>query len=96
MTEYSNAQQNVLRVATKLSPLWKHNIKLRILQAEANFELSGITNDVTKYNNVLAAIDSEILSVVSYLLLDPPHADRYTALKKQTNSRVFGFGKSTD
>ncbi|GFU38965.1 hypothetical protein NPIL_430941 [Nephila pilipes] len=76
MTEDSNAQQLVSRVAAKLPPLWKHNIKLWFLQTKANFELSGITNDVTKYNNVLAATDSEILSVVSDLLFDPPHADR--------------------
>ncbi|GFU40530.1 hypothetical protein NPIL_427861 [Nephila pilipes] len=96
MTEDNNAQQHLLSVATKLPPLWKHNIKLWFLQAETNFELSGITNDVTKYSNVLAAIDSEILSVVSDLLFDPPHADRYAALKKQTTSRVFDFGKTKD
>ncbi|GFT21443.1 uncharacterized protein NPIL_426621 [Nephila pilipes] len=84
MTEDSNAQQHVSHVAAKLPPLWKQNIKLWFLQAEANFELSGIiTNDVTKYNNVIAAIDSEILSVVSDLLFDPPHADRYTTLKNR-------------
>ncbi|GFS95582.1 uncharacterized protein NPIL_627451 [Nephila pilipes] len=83
MTEDSNAQQHVSRVAAKLPPLWKQNIKLWFLQAEASFELSGITNDVTKYNNVIAAIDSEILSVVSDLLFDPPHADRYTTLKNR-------------
>ncbi|GFT48956.1 uncharacterized protein NPIL_163831 [Nephila pilipes] len=83
MTEDSNAQQHASRIAAKLPPLWKHNIKLWFLQAETNFELSGITNDVTKYNNVLAAIDSEILSVVSDLLFDPPHVDR---LGKSTDS----------
>ncbi|GFS97371.1 hypothetical protein NPIL_586851 [Nephila pilipes] len=81
MSDDSNAQQHVSHVATKLPPLWKQNIKLWFLQAEANFELSGVTNDVTKYNNVIAAIDSEILSVVSDLLFDPSHADRYAALK---------------
>ncbi|GFT18931.1 uncharacterized protein NPIL_150611, partial [Nephila pilipes] len=59
------------------------NIKLWFLQAEANFELFGITNDVTKYNNVIAAIDSEILSVISDLLFDPPHADRFVTLKNR-------------
>ncbi|GFT64006.1 uncharacterized protein NPIL_530711 [Nephila pilipes] len=83
MTEVSNAQQHVSHVADKLPPLWKQNLKLWFLQAEANFELSGITNDVTKYNNVIAAIDSEILSVVSDLLFDPSHADRYTTLKNR-------------
>ncbi|GFS99752.1 uncharacterized protein NPIL_405121 [Nephila pilipes] len=83
MTEVSNAQQHVSRVAAKLPPLWKQNIKHWFLQAEANFELFGITNDVTKYNNVIAAIDSEILSVVSDLLFDPPHEDRYVTLKNR-------------
>ncbi|GFU31437.1 transposon Ty3-G Gag-Pol polyprotein [Nephila pilipes] len=83
MTNDCNAQQHVSRVAAKLPSLGKQNIKLWFLLAEANFELYGITNDVTKYNNVIAAIDSEILSVVSDLLFDPPHADRYTTLKNR-------------
>ncbi|GFS66659.1 uncharacterized protein NPIL_600881 [Nephila pilipes] len=83
MTEDSIAQQQVSRVAAKLPPLWKHNIKLWLLQAEANFELFVITNDVTKHNNVLPAIDSKILSVVSDFLFDPPHADRYATLKNR-------------
>ncbi|GFS92616.1 uncharacterized protein NPIL_456811 [Nephila pilipes] len=83
MTEDSNAQQHVSRVAAKLPPLWKQNIRLWFLQAEAKFDLSGIANDVTKYNNIISAIDSEILSVVSDLLFDPPHEDLYITQKNR-------------
>ncbi|GFT39450.1 uncharacterized protein NPIL_354591 [Nephila pilipes] len=61
----------------------KQEYKALVSPSRANFELSGITNDVTKYNNVIAAIDSEILLVVSNLLLDSPHVDRFVTLKNR-------------
>ncbi|GFT21973.1 retrovirus-related Pol polyprotein from transposon 297-like Protein [Nephila pilipes] len=60
MTENSNAQQHVSRVAAKLPPLWKQNVKLWFLQAEANFELSGITNDVNSENLQIRKVLSEL------------------------------------
>ena len=74
---------HVSRIAVKLPPLWKNNIKLWFVQAESNFELSGITADQTKYNNIIAAIDPETLSAVSDILLNPPASDKYDTLKNR-------------
>lgn len=71
----------VAKLGVKLPPLWKSNIKLWFAQAESNFELSGITVDSTKYNNIVAAIDPETLSAVSDILLNPPSHDKYKTLK---------------
>lgn len=75
----NNAQ--VAKLGVKLPPLWKANIKLWFAQAESNFELSGITVDATKYNNIVAAIDPETLSAVSDILLNPPTTNKYATLK---------------
>lgn len=74
---------HVARVALKLPPFWKNNIKLWFIQAESNFELSGITNENTKYNNIVAAVDPETLTNVSDILLNPPANDRYNILKER-------------
>nr|XP_029715297.1 uncharacterized protein LOC115258926 [Aedes albopictus] len=50
-------------------------------QLEAQFALTGITREETRYYHVLAAIDSEILACCSDIIRDPPPAGQYTAIK---------------
>lgn len=76
----SNASQ-VSHLSVKIPPLWKSKIKLWFIQAESNFELAKITNDLTKYNYLVSSIDPETLSSVSDILFAPPAADRYNTLK---------------
>ncbi|XP_054711444.1 uncharacterized protein LOC129221033 [Uloborus diversus] len=72
---------SVLRVATRLPPLWKSNITVWFIQVEASFNVSCITNDETKYNYLLSAIDADTLSAVSDLIIAPPEGNKYQALK---------------
>ncbi|GFW74946.1 retrovirus-related Pol polyprotein from transposon opus [Trichonephila clavipes] len=51
--------------------------------AESNFALSAITNDQTKYNNIIAAINPETLSSVADILFEPPAANKFKALKER-------------
>lgn len=81
--ENNPSESQIARIAVKLPPLWKNNIKLWFVQAESNFELSAITNDLTKYNNVIAAIDPETLSAVSDILFNPPASNKYNTLKER-------------
>ena len=73
----------VAKLGVKLPPLWRNNIKLWFVQAESNFQLSGITSDGTKYNNIVAAIDPETLTAVSDILLNPPEQNKYVTLKSR-------------
>ncbi|XP_054709410.1 uncharacterized protein LOC129219116 [Uloborus diversus] len=73
----------ISHLAVKIPPIWKTGIKLWFIQVESNFELAKITNDTTKYNYIVAAIDPETLSVVSDILFAPPAADKYGALKSR-------------
>ena len=74
--------QNINRVSCKIPPLWKNNIQIWFVQVEANFATSQITNDLTKYNTVIASIDADPLVLVSDLILNPSTENRCETLKQ--------------
>ncbi|GFY74441.1 uncharacterized protein TNIN_166291, partial [Trichonephila inaurata madagascariensis] len=51
---------------------------------EAQFSNSGISNDTTKYNIVVAALDENVLDILS----NPPHDDKYETLKNALLNRL--------
>lgn len=73
----------IARVGLKLPPIWKNNIKLWFVQVESNFQISGISQDLTQYNTLIASIDPESLSAVSDILLNPPETNKYETLKQR-------------
>lgn len=73
----------VNRIALRVPPFWKPNIQLWFSQVEAAFQLSGITNDDTKYASLVSSIDSESLNYVSDLIYSPPQQDKYDTLKRR-------------
>ena len=75
--------QAVARVAVKPPPFWKSNPALWFVRLEAQFELANISTDLTKFNHVLSAVDSDILNSVSDLVLKPPETDKYKTLKER-------------
>ncbi|KAF8795370.1 hypothetical protein HNY73_003224 [Argiope bruennichi] len=52
-----------------------------MVHPSSNFALAKITNDLTKYNHLIASIDPETLSAVADILLAPPDTNKYDALK---------------
>lgn len=74
----------IARVAVKPPPFWKTNPKLWFAQLEAQFSIAGISDDSTKFNHVVAAIESDVLSTVQDIVMDPPEkGQRYSELKKR-------------
>ncbi|CAG9820036.1 unnamed protein product [Phaedon cochleariae] len=69
------------RVSVKLPPFWKNDPKLSFIQLEAQFQLSGINRDITKYNHVVSAIDTEILQQVADFVTNPPITHKYEGIK---------------
>ena len=51
------------------------------MQAESNFQVSRITSEVTKCNNIVGAMNPETLTAVSDILLNPPEQNKYNMLK---------------
>ena len=73
----------IAKLGIKLPSLWWNNIKLWFVQAESDFQLFRITNDITKYNNIVAAINPEMLTAVSDILLNPLEQNKYNMVKSR-------------
>lgn len=76
-------QVEISRVAIRPPAFWKANPKLWFSQIEAQFNIAKITADETKFNHVVAAIESDILSAVQDIVLKPPETDKYECLKNR-------------
>lgn len=73
----------VNRVAVRVPPFWKGDPMIWFAQVEAQFDLAGICNDTTKYNHIICAVDTEILSQVADIVQNPPDNEKYNKLKNR-------------
>ncbi|GBL88536.1 hypothetical protein AVEN_86269-1 [Araneus ventricosus] len=73
----------VSRIAVKVPPFWRENPAIRFSQLESQFITSGIVQDSIKYHNVVASVETEILSQVSDIITSPPNDDMYKKLKER-------------
>ncbi|GFU23720.1 uncharacterized protein TNCV_2341121 [Trichonephila clavipes] len=73
----------VARIALRLSPFWKSNVRLWIAQCDHAFTFSGISSDDTKYSALVANLDAETLSYVSDIVLSPPNSDKCHTLSQR-------------
>ncbi|GFU37439.1 uncharacterized protein TNCV_4273911 [Trichonephila clavipes] len=73
----------VARIALRLAPFWKSNVRLWIAQCDHAFTFSGISSDDTKYSAFVANLDAETLSYVSDIVLSPPNSDKYHTLSQR-------------
>ncbi|XP_062539123.1 uncharacterized protein LOC134207414 [Armigeres subalbatus] len=74
-------------VAVKLPDFWKSDPTMWFAQAEAQFALAGVTQDVIKFHHIVAKIDQSVICHVTDLVKDPPAAGRYAVIKKRLISR---------
>ncbi|XP_056106413.1 uncharacterized protein LOC130084911 [Rhinichthys klamathensis goyatoka] len=65
----------------KLPDFWQHNPRPWFQHIEVQFQLRGITQDVTKYFHVVAALDASTTARAMALLEAPPADGKYDALK---------------
>ncbi|GFU72891.1 transposon Tf2-8 polyprotein [Trichonephila clavipes] len=73
----------VARIALRLPPFWKSNVRLWIAQCDHAFTFSGISSDDTKYSALVTNLDAETLSYVSDIVLSPPNSDKYHTLSQR-------------
>lgn len=76
-------QQQVAKIALRIPPFWKANVRLWIAQCDNAFTYSGITSDETKFSALVANIDAETLSHVSDIVLNPPDTHKYKKLSER-------------
>ncbi|XP_073830410.1 uncharacterized protein [Musca autumnalis] len=68
--------------AIKIPRFWRENPSLWFVQVEAQFALNGIDSEQKKYYIIIAELETELLTHVSDIVLNPPE-DVYTQLKKR-------------
>lgn len=88
-TTPSSAMPSVSKVAVKLPTFWADKPAVWFAQAEAQFELSGITTESTKYNYVISQLDSRVAAEVQDIIINPPEAgSRFRKLKEELIKRL--------
>ena len=82
-TSAANHDSNVCvnRVSVKVPPFWPEQPEIWFAQVEAQFSISGINNDISKFNTVVATIESNVLSQICDAILNPPEQGKYNNLK---------------
>lgn len=75
------ATQEISRVAVKVPPFWRPNVKLWFMQLESQFVTANINVENTKFHYVLGAIESDVLNQVSDFLVSLPNENKYSLLK---------------
>ena len=89
--EVFNAQTNqVNRVSIKLPEFWTKSPEVWFARVEAQFGTKGTTQDHTKYDYIVSALDVNTAEVQS-VLINPPAENKYNTLKK---ALIKTFGKS--
>ncbi|GBM63101.1 hypothetical protein AVEN_68552-1 [Araneus ventricosus] len=78
LSESSNSSAGVSAVAIKTPAFWSEKPELWFAQLESQFALGNIS---TKFHFVIAALNSDDLTCVLDLVLNPPQTDSYNSLK---------------
>ena len=87
----NNPTPAVQAVTLKLPSFWCSKPEVWFTQIESQFAIRHITNDQTRYDYVVSALDDSTASEIEALLLSPPAENRYDAVKQ---TLISAFGKS--
>lgn len=84
-----NAQpnNNVNAVRIRVPPFWKNDPQLWFLQLEAQFALSNIVSDLTKFNTVVGNVEPSFLDPVKDIIRNPPANNRYETIKTRLTKK---------
>ena len=86
----------VIRVSMKLPPFWEIDPATWFVNVETQFALANIVTDETKYNYVVANLDSKFWTEVKEILRNPPSSGKCDKLKIRFNPPSQCFPGSED
>lgn len=72
----------ISRVTVKVPPFWATQPQIWFAQIESQFDICGVSTDLTKFNTIVGNIESSVLTQVTDAVLTPPENDKYENLKK--------------
>lgn len=87
----NNADQQVSAVSLKLPEFWINSPEVWFARVEAQFGTKNITEDQTKYDYTVSALDFRTAEEIHALLINPPDKNKYSAIKE---ALIKAFGKS--
>jgi hypothetical protein len=73
----------VYRVSVRLPPFWPDRPAVWFAQAEAQFELSNITRQRTKFNYMVSQLNQQQAAEVEDIIISPPEQEPYDRLKAE-------------
>lgn len=83
----TNDEAQISKVQIKVPPFWHESPEIWFAQVEAQFKLTGTTTDISKFNTVVGAVESKILTQVANAVLTPPANGKYENIKAQILDR---------
>ncbi|XP_033334493.2 uncharacterized protein LOC117225230 [Megalopta genalis] len=84
----SAATPEVCRVGIRIPPFWPDRPEIWFNQIEAQFTISGITADSTKFCHVMAQLDAKYAVEVWDIFTASPETDKYETLKRALIRRM--------
>ena len=78
----------VERVSVRVPPFWAADPAMWFSQLEAQFEVSNISQDSTKFNYVIANLEPRYATEIRDLIATPPETDKYTKIKRELIDRL--------
>lgn len=91
ISDNQEAAQIVNATSIKLPEFWTKSPSVWFARIEAQFSTRNITQDRTKYDYVVSALDANTAEEIQHILLSPPTTGKYEALK---DVLIKTFGKS--
>lgn len=82
-----STDQEIHPIQIRLPQFWPNSVNTWFIQVEAQFSISRITNDLSKYNYLISALPLDVAESITDILENPPDADLYSNLKKILISR---------
>lgn len=78
----------LFRVGVRIPPFWPEKPTIWFSQIEAQFSMSRITDDLTKFNYVLSHLDRQYSVEVEDVIIAPPDTGKYDKLKSELIKRL--------
>lgn len=78
-------------VSVKLPEFWTTSPEVWFARVEAQFGTKNISQDQTKYDHVVSALDFKTAEEIHDVLVKPPEKDKYITLKR---ALIRAFGKT--
>ena len=83
-----NGNMNIAATSVKLPTFWSQDPEIWFVSVESQFNTKNITVDQTRYDYLISALSPETAGEVRDVILNPPAANKYDALKTALISRT--------